>query len=133
MEVQDNEISLLIIYYIIYYAFKRIIYNDISQVIQDNIKTSLLSLYEDFNIENALFIELPSIYRNNNSNYYVINQIFKISFMHIGGIKLGYLNANFPINNINYQSNYQVSEVSNEDNFTFNINFISEIIISPFN
>ena len=104
---------------------KYLIYNDISQVIQENIKTSLLSLYEDFNIQNALFIELPSIYRNNDSNYYIINQIFKISFMHIGGIKLGYLNANFPINNINYQSNYQVSDVSNEDNFTFNLNFNS--------
>jgi len=104
---------------------KYLIYNDISQLIQDTIKSNLQSLYNDFNIQNALFIELPYIYRNNDSKYHVLNQIFKISFMHIGGVKLGYLNANFPINNINYQSNYQVTDVGNEDNFTFNINFNS--------
>ena len=103
---------------------KYLIYSDISQAIQDIIKSNLLSLYKDFDIKNALFIELPYIYRGN-SKYYIINQIFKISFMHIGGVKLGYFNANFPINNINYQSNYQITDIKNEDNFTINLNFNS--------
>lgn len=104
---------------------KYLIYSDISQSIQENIKTNMSSLYTDFNIQNALFIELPSIYKNNNLNYYIINQIFKISFMHIGGIKLGYLNANFPINNYNYQSNYQVTNIYDDDNFEITLNFNS--------
>jgi hypothetical protein len=103
---------------------KYLIYNDIPQEILKNI-TEELSEYSNFNIENALFIELPFKYRNNDKNYHIINQIFKISFMHIGGIKLGYLNANFPINNYNYQSNYQVSNIYDDDNFEITLNFSS--------
>jgi len=103
---------------------KYLIYNDIPQEIQKNI-TEELSEYPNFNIENALFIELPFKYKNNDKNYHIINQIFKISFMHIGGIKLGYLNANFPINNYNYQSNYQISNIYDDDNFEITLNFSS--------
>lgn len=102
---------------------KYLIYNDIPQVTQDYIKNILSNI--NFNIQNALFVELPFKYRNNNANYYIINQIFKISFMHIGGINLGYLNANFPINNFNYQSNYQVNNVFDDDNFAITLNFNS--------
>jgi hypothetical protein len=102
---------------------KYFIYSDIPQVTQDYIKNTLFDI--NFNIQNALFVELPFKYRNNDANYYIINQIFKISFMHIGGIKLGFLNANFPINNYNYQSNYQVSNVYDDDNFAITLNFNS--------
>ena len=55
----------------------------------------------------------------------MINQTFKITYQHIGGIKLGYLNANYPINNINYQSSYSVYSVINENTFEINLNYQS--------
>ena len=105
---------------------KYLIYSDIPTAIQKNIESIKTQPgFTDFNIKNALFINLPFKYKNNDINYYIINQIFKISFMHIGGIKLGYLNANFPINNYNYQSNYQITDIYNDDNFAITLNFNS--------
>ena len=73
----------------------------------------------------TLFVELPISYINELNDYYKLNQIFKISYMHIGGIKLGYLNANFPINNYNYQSNYEIKNVLDENNFEIILNYAS--------
>jgi hypothetical protein len=75
--------------------------------------------------QKCLFIELPEKYINLETNYVLINQTFKITYQHIGGIKLGYLNANYPINNINYQSSYSVYSVIDENTFEINLNYQS--------
>lgn len=71
----------------------------------------------------CLFIELPLEYDGNNT--YRLNQMFKISYSHIGGIPLGYLNANYPINDYNYQSNYEITNIIDSDNFSIIINLKS--------
>ena len=95
----------------------------------DIIKQSIKNLFgvDDLNIINSytLFVELPIPYINELSDYYILNQICKISYMHIGGIKLGYLNANYPINNYNYQSNYEIKNVIDENNFEVILNYSS--------
>jgi hypothetical protein len=87
-----------------------------------NLSTQVFGTF-DTNILNqkCFFIELPSNYINKTQSYKMINQTFKISYQHIGGIKLGYLNANYPINNVNYQSNYQVYSVIDENTFQINL------------
>ena len=72
----------------------------------------------------CLLIELPLEY-NGNNDYYQVNQVFKISYLHIAGIPLGYLNANYPINNYNYQNSFEVVDIIDSDNFTVNINLKS--------
>ncbi len=93
------------------------------------IKNSINTIFgvSDLNIINpyTLFVELPIPYINESSSYYILNQIFKITYMHIGGIKLGYLNANYPINNYNYQSNYEVKNVIDENFFEILLNYSS--------
>ena len=73
----------------------------------------------------CLFIELPLEFSSLNATYYQLNQVFKISYLHIGGIHLGYLNANYPINNYSYQSSFEVYSVTDVNNFSININFKS--------
>lgn len=65
----------------------------------------------------CLLIELPLEY-SGTSAYYQVNQVFKISYLHIVGIPLGYLNANYPINNYNYQNSFEVIDVIDSNNFT---------------
>ena len=55
----------------------------------------------------------------------VIDQIFKINYLHINGIKLGNLNSNYPINNYFYQSSQTVSYVLNDNQFQISINYYS--------
>ncbi len=95
------------------------------EIIKESIKT--LFGVDDLGIINpyTLFVELPIPYINELNDYYTLNQIFKISYMHIGGIKLGYLNANYPINNYNYQSNYEIKNVIDDNNFEIILNYPS--------
>ena len=72
----------------------------------------------------CLLIELPLEYNGNNV-YYQVNQVFKINYLHIAGIPLGYLNANYPINNYNYQNSFEVVDVFDSNNFTVAINLKS--------
>ena len=74
---------------------------------------------------NCLFVQLPQEYLNRNVSYYTVNQVFKINYQHIGGIQLGYLNANYPISNIYYQSNYQVYSVVDSNTFQISLNYKS--------
>ncbi len=57
------------------------------------------------------------------TDFIKINQTFKISYQHISGIKLGYLNANYPINNINYQSSYSIINIIDDDHFQISTNY----------
>ena len=88
------------------------------------IEQNILS-YLNINIDdlkkNYLFFLLPFSYspinRLNNSllfsDIYVLDNIFEIKFQDIGGIEVQYLNANYPINNNQYQSYHIVSKVEN--------------------
>lgn len=70
----------------------------------------------NIDINNLLFIKLPYNYINSSSDYIIINQIFQISMLNIAGIPLGYLNANYPINNYNYQSHFVITVNTNDTN-----------------
>ena len=97
--------------------------NDIPLYSLNNLNQFAIDIFGSFDINllnnNCLFIELPNIYINPNNNYVVINQIFKITYLHIGGINIGYLNSNYPINNDNFQSSQIVYNII--DNNTFQI------------
>jgi hypothetical protein len=75
--------------------------------------------------QKCIFIELPNDFNCNSKNYIQINQVFKVSYLHVGGIHLGYLNANYPINNYNYQSSYEIYDVIDSNNFSIITNFKS--------
>ena len=107
---------------------KILIANDISDEnfnLLNNISLDLFNSFDKLILnKNCLFFELPNIYISN-INYYNINQIFKISYLHINGIKLGYLNANYPINNYNYQNLYIINKINNENEFEILLNQFS--------
>lgn len=79
--------------------------------------------------QNFLFIELPYLYNNQNEVFIVLKQVFKISNLHIGGIKLGYLNANYPINDYNYQSYHEIYNVIDENTIQIKIKYKSYLNI----
>lgn len=79
----------------------------------------------DYLNKHCLFVELDYEYINQSANYIKLNQVFKITYLHIGGIKLGYFNSNYPINNYNYQSGYLVNNILDENNFDIVLNFDS--------
>jgi hypothetical protein len=95
-----------------------------------NILTELGINYTDSTYDSILesqfiFFELPFNYLNQDKDYLKIQQVFKISYLHIGGIKLGYINSNYPIDNNNYQSSQAVSMVIDSDNFEIQLNYKS--------
>jgi hypothetical protein len=106
-----------------------LIASDIPADYLETFKLSVNQLFGTFDInilnQKCFFIELPEKYVNQNTNYKIVNQTFKISYLHIGGIKLGYLNANYPINNINYQSCYSIYSIIDNDNFEINLKYQS--------
>jgi len=96
--------------------------------IQNNYLTIFTNLAEkiigNLNInDTCLFVELPYQYINQSNDYIKLIQTFKITNQHIAGIPLGYLNANYPINNINYQNNYQVYSIIDDNTFQINLNY----------
>ena len=122
------------------YGYKQtFIRNDISDDIIQNVKNTVKNIIEttqtiNFNNdtelynwvnENCLFVKLPYKYINNSTPYYAVNQVFKITYQHIGGIPLGYFNSNFPISNLYYQSNQIVTSVIDINTFTINLNYTS--------
>jgi len=95
--------------------------NDIPQSSLNNIKTFSMDKFNSFDLDvlnkACLFVELPNIHVDNINNYIKIDQIFKISYLHIGGINLGYLNSNYPINNDNYQSSQTITNIIDDNTF----------------
>jgi hypothetical protein len=134
---QNNLLSLSTYYYInnipINYilGIKKIVL--INNLINNNIKLLitpiLFEIFEttDLNIINnsLILIELPFNYINIINDYFKINQTFKISYLQIGGIDLGYINSNFPINNINYQSCQIITNIIDDNHFQITINYKS--------
>ncbi len=108
---------------------KILLYNDIPDTSLTAISSTLSSILgsSDVNFinKNCIFIELDNEYINQNTTYIKINQVFNLSYLHISGIKLGYLNANYPINNYNYQSSYLIYSVIDEDHFEIMTNYFA--------
>jgi hypothetical protein len=106
-----------------------LIYNDIPETYRNNMKNILLNIlnidsniFLDYINENCIFIELPKEYINHTDDYYIINQTFYIEYLHINGIKLGYINSNYPINSINYQSNHEIYNVIDKNTIIIKLN-----------
>ncbi len=108
---------------------KTIIANDIPTNYLTIIEKLSMKIFNSFNINVVnkyfLFIELPTSYINKSTDYVILNQVFKINYLHIGGIELGYFNSNYPINNYNYQSNYQINNIIDENNFQIVLKYSS--------
>jgi hypothetical protein len=106
-----------------------LLYNDIPDTSLSAISSTLSSILgsSDVNFinKNCIFIELDNEYINQDTSYIKINQVFNLSYLHISGIKLGYLNANYPINNYNYQSSYLIYSVIDEDHFEIMTNYFA--------
>ncbi len=104
-----------------YYNYNNLSNNDIQIV-----NNFLLLNFGNINMINkCIFVELPSIFIDINNSFVKINQIFKISYLHIGGIKLGYFNSNYPINNYNYQSHYPIYNIIDNNTFQIELPFVS--------
>ena len=86
-----------------------------------NIDITTLSGKNQIN-QNCLFVSLPYQYININNNYFKVNQIFKILYLHLGGVNISYINANYPINNDNYQSSQTVYNIIDENTFQIQLN-----------
>ena len=73
----------------------------------------LLNITQAELITNYFFIKLPFKYINSNvsllNNIYNLPKIFEFTFTSIGGIPLQYLNANYPINYLQYQSSQEIT------------------------
>lgn len=69
-------------------------------------------------LNNVLFVDLGIEYIDIKNSINILDQTFKITFLDIAGISLGYINSNYPINNLNYQSSQQITVI---DNNTFQI------------
>lgn len=76
-------------------------------------------------INNYFFIELPINYININNNtqqfteFFNINKIFIFEFNNIGGINTYFLNANYPINALQYQPYHEIINIT-ENTIEFN-------------
>lgn len=127
-QTENNYINNIQFNYLVGYK-QSLIVSDLPAVNLETMRTFALEVLGTFDIEllnqKCFLIELPEKYVDQANNYKLINQTFKITYQHIGGIKLGYLNANYPINNINNQSNYQVYSVIDENNFQIILNYQS--------
>lgn len=112
-----------------------LLYSDIPELLSENnenLYNLIINTFGEYNqsiINNVLFIDMGVEYINNNSVINILDQTFKISFLDIAGIELGYINSNYPINNTNYQSSQQVT-VIDDNTFQFTINKYSYITIN---
>jgi hypothetical protein len=61
---------------------------------------------------NYLFIKLPYLFVVSEGSYYVPPDVFKLSFLNIGGIPLKYINADYPVD---YNKNQGYQEIINID------------------
>ena len=74
---------------------------------------------------NYFFIKLPFIYSNENkintsdvfNIFHNIDKIFKFQYQHIGGVGIQYINADYPINQQQYQSSHQITNT--DDNYIY--------------
>ena len=127
-QTETNYINNIQFNYLVGYK-KSLLASDIPTIYLDTFKSLGTELFGTFDTQilnqKCFFIELPEKYIDQENDFKLLKQTFKISYQHIGGIALGYLNANYPINGINYQSNYQVYSVIDDNIFEINLNYQS--------
>jgi len=99
-----------------------LIANDLPTVLLEYMKDTIIQILNISDMQNLIFIELPTAYINNIDDYYIIKQTFKLEYLHINGIKLGYINSDYPINCNNYQSHQEVYNVIDNNTFTIQLN-----------
>ena len=107
---------------------------DINSNIINNIQNILFKIFlvNDITLlyNKIILIELPYSYNSNNNDYYIINNTLKISYLHIGGINISYINSDYPINNINYQSQQSVYNVIDNNYIQIQLNYKSFLSIN---
>jgi len=62
---------------------------------------------------NYLFIKLPYLFVVSEGSYYTPSDVFKLSFLNIGGVPLKFINADYPVD---YNKNQGYQEIINIDN-----------------
>jgi len=105
------------------------ILTDINDGILNNIQNTLFNIFSinDLNILNKqlIFIKLPFSYKSDINDYYLIETTLKISYLNICGINLGYINSDYPINNINYQSQLTIYNIIDNNTFQIQVKYNS--------
>jgi hypothetical protein len=76
----------------------------------NELMTQLNILQKDIQ-ENYFFVKLPFNYTGLNSDIFNIQNIFQFKFLNIGRIQIPYLNANYPINYLQYQSIHIITSI----------------------
>ena len=82
----------------------------------------LPEILELFNVQNVveldsnyILIELPYSFITQENFYYTPSDIFKFTFMNIGGIPLYYINANYPVDYNRYQGYHEIINVESNN------------------
>jgi len=107
---------------------------DINKIIINSIENTLFKIFSINDItllyNRVILISLPYPYYSINNDYYIINTTLKISYLHIGGIDIGYINSDYPINNINFQSQQTIYNIVDKNNIQIKNNNLSFITIN---
>ena len=86
----------------------------------------LPEILELFNVQNVveldsnyILIELPYSFITQENFYYTPSDIFKFTFMNIGGIPLYYINANYPVDYNRYQGYHEIINVESNNIYNY--------------
>jgi len=108
------------------------IFNIILPSIVNKTTEILPQILKMFNVNSALdmdsnfiLIKLPYSFITVSEYYYRPTDVFKFTFLNIGGIPIQYINADYPIDYNKYNSNQEIIDIDQN-----NIYFISDIIAS---
>jgi hypothetical protein len=99
--------------------------------IEENIRDRIIAIIDNDNIINYIIIDAVDVYNVNIFSLEKINITLDIEYLTINNISTGYINADYPINNINrFQSSHRVLSII--DNNTFAIQLDAPSITSNF-
>jgi hypothetical protein len=90
-----------------------------------------LTSYSEFlktrNPDNLFYIKLNYQYIGSDVS---ISQIFNIEHLHISGVPLGYFNADYPINDVNYQNKLTIHNII--DSNTFEVKILKNALLTGY-
>jgi len=108
------------------YIYDDLNFNNLSllKLCKDKLNIDNITDIDNIQIINKsmIFIDVFIPYLNTMNYYYTIDKVVKISYFHINGIKIGYINANYPINNFNYQSSQLITNIIDNNYYQIKIN-----------
>jgi len=108
------------------YIYDDLNFNNLSllKLCKDKLNIDNITDIDNIKIINKsmIFIDVFIPYLNTMNYYYTIDKVVKISYFHINGIKIGYINANYPINNFNYQSSQLITNIIDNNYYQIKIN-----------